>query len=257
MAPRPKKLSPKALEVLDSIEVIDKQARITAGQLDRALYLEINAALEALGGRWNKKSKVHLFENNPLDALDQVVVDGEFSNEVRDFEFFETPLETSAKLLLSIELEPGDLVLEPSCGDGALIEAILTKEPKVEVLAYEARTSAAKKTRERFSSKNVTVNDGDFLNEKPDPRFGFVVMNPPFGRQADIDHVLHAYKFLKANGKLVSVMSASVKFRTNRKTVEFREFVESHGGSIEPLPAGSFKGSGTNVNTCLVVIPQG
>jgi predicted RNA methylase len=103
----------------------------------------------------------------------------------------------------------------------------------------------------------VRVKKGNFLDEKPDPRFKFVVMNPPFGRQADIDHVRHAHGFLKAKGKLVAVMSAGVKFRENRKTVEFRDFVTTHGGSIEPLPAGSFKGSGTNVNTCMVVIPHG
>lgn len=256
MAPRPKKLSAEAIEVLDSMEIVGNQARIMAGQLSRPLYLEINAALEALGGKWNKKSKVHLFEGNPLDAIDQVVVDGEFSNEVRDFEFFETPPEVSSKLLGGLDLKSGDLVLEPSCGDGALIGAVLAKEPKVEVQAYEARDSAAKKTRDRFASKGVKVKSGSFLEEKPDPRFKFVVMNPPFGRQADIDHVRHAHGFLKAKGKLVSVMSAGVKFRTNRKTVEFREFVEFHGGSIESLPAGSFKGSGTNVNTCLVVIPR-
>jgi predicted RNA methylase len=256
MAPRPKKLSEKAIEVLGSMEVIGNQARIMAGQLDRPLYLEVNAALEALGGKWDKKSKTHLFDGNPLDALDQVVVDGEFSNEVRDFEFFETPPEVTSKLLGVLELKPGDLVLEPSCGDGALIGAVLTKEPKVEVQAYEARDTAAKKTQERFASKGVKVKNGNFLDEKPNPRFKFVVMNPPFGRQADIDHVLHAHGFLKAKGKLVAVMSASVKFRTNRKTVEFRDFVESHGGSIEPLPTGSFKSSGTNVNTCLVMIPR-
>jgi hypothetical protein len=49
-------------------------------------------------------------------------------------------------------------------------------------------------------------------------------------------------------------MSASVLFRTNRKTVEFRELIESLGGAIEPLPAETFKASGTMVNTCLVMV---
>jgi hypothetical protein len=38
--------------------------------------------------------------------------------------------------------------------------------------------------------------------------------------------------------------------------VEFRQFVTDHGGTITALPEGSFKSSGTNVNTCMVVISK-
>ena len=73
--------------------------------------------------------------------------------------------------------------------------------------------------------------------------------------QADIHHVTHALKFLKPGGKLVSVMSASVIFRENKLTKEFRDLVESRGGFFEKLPDGSFKESGTMVRTVIVVIP--
>ena len=73
--------------------------------------------------------------------------------------------------------------------------------------------------------------------------------------QVDIDHVLHAWKFLKPGGRLVSIMSAGVIFRDNRKTVDFQNFVEQHG-YMERLPEGSFKDSGTMVNTCIVVVDK-
>lgn len=71
--------------------------------------------------------------------------------------------------------------------------------------------------------------------------------------QADIDYVLHAYKFLKPGGRLVSIMSSSVTFRENRKTVEFRELLNACG-TFGHNPEGSFKESGTMVNTIIVVM---
>lgn len=96
----------------------------------------------------------------------------------------------------------------------------------------------------------------DFLMVEPEPIYDRVVMNPPFGRQADIKHVNHALKFLKSGGMLVSVMSSSVTFRSNKLTADFRQMVEDRGGHIEELPESSFKSSGTMVNTVIVVIPN-
>lgn len=100
-----------------------------------------------------------------------------------------------------------------------------------------------------------SVLQSDFLAQSPQPQYDRVIMNPPFEKQADIKHVLHAHKFLKPGGRLVSVMAASVLFRTNRLTVEFREFIQAKGGWIQELPEGSFKTSGTMVNTVIVTIP--
>lgn len=236
------------------MEVEGNLARITCGQLDRKLYAEVNDALAALGGKWNRAKKGHLFEVDPRSAIEQVAVDGEFSNEARDFEFFATPYAVTERLLALVDLKPGDKVLEPSCGEGSLIGAVLQRYPGVEIHAFDVRESAVAKVRAKYPA--VRVTQVDFLSMKPGVRYRAVVMNPPFSRQQDIDHVLHAHRFLAKGGKLVSVMGAGVSFRTNRKAVEFREFVEGHGGSIEELPAGSFKTSGTNVNTCVVEIPE-
>ena len=54
----------------------------------------------------------------------------------------------------------------------------------------------------------------------------------------------------------MSVMAAGITFRSNSKSVAFRDFVEERGGTIEALPPESFKVSGTLVNTVLVFIPK-
>jgi hypothetical protein len=74
-------------------------------------------------------------------------------------------------------------------------------------------------------------------------------MNPPFDRERDIDHVLHALGFLKPDGCLVAIMSAGTEFRETRKSIAFRELVDRMNGIWWDLPAGSFASVGTYVNT--------
>ncbi|MFJ7280500.1 hypothetical protein [Kitasatospora sp. NPDC098663] len=94
----------------------------------------------------------------------------------------------------------------------------------------------------------------DFLTVPVEPRFDRVLMNPPFTRGADMAHVVHALRFLKPNGLLVSVMSRTVTEQTD-STTAFRKLVEQRGGLVEALPARAFAQSGTTVDTVLVVIP--
>ncbi|MGH3710404.1 MAG: hypothetical protein ACRDRQ_20370 [Pseudonocardiaceae bacterium] len=102
------------------------------------------------------------------------------------------------------------------------------------------------------------VLTADFLELHPAQTglFDRIVMNPPFGGRADIEHVHHALDFLKPGGRLVAVVGAGVEFREDRNTANLRAKVEAAGGRIYPLPAGSFAASGTQANTCLITITQ-
>jgi hypothetical protein len=55
---------------------------------------------------------------------------------------------------------------------------------------------------------------------------------------------------------VLAIMSAGVEFRSDKKTKAFRALVAEHLGDIERLPAGSFKSSGTDVNTVLVTMQR-
>lgn len=48
-------------------------------------------------------------------------------------------------------------------------------------------------------------------------------------------------------------MSASIEFRTNKKTTEFKDLVDEHGW-IEPVEDGAFKASGTMVRSVIIVL---
>ena len=97
----------------------------------------------------------------------------------------------------------------------------------------------------------------DFLEVQPTPLLAYdrVLMNPPFGDQADIRHVTHALGFVKPGGMVVAVMSAGTEFRSDRTATAFRQMVTEHGGRIERLPEDAFKPSGISVRTVMAVIP--
>jgi tRNA A58 N-methylase Trm61 len=148
--PRPKKVSPEALSVLSNLEYCGSLVKIK-DKLARPLYTEVNEVLEALGGKWNRKQQGHTFAGDPHAAVDQIIVDGEFSDEKRDFEFFATPDAVGDVVVKKADLQPDDLVLEPSCGDGTLMQAILRNRPDVRLHACEIRESSAFKAKERFT----------------------------------------------------------------------------------------------------------
>ncbi len=219
------------------------------GQLDRKLYERTNKVLEAAGGKWDRKAKAHLFADGAAERIDQILLTGNIVLPKDEFNYFPTPPDVVDRLMELADVRPGMRVLEPSAGQGAIANAC--RAAGGEVTCIELMPANVRALRDQGHS----VSERDFLTMLPSPLMDRVVMNPPFARQADIKHVLHALQFLCDGGRLVSVMSASVTFRDNTLTQDFRALVSSRSGSIEELPEGAFKSSGTMVRTVIVTIP--
>lgn len=245
-----KKIDEATLSILSMVTVDGDMVFLTCGLLNRRQYLSVNEILANIGGKWNKKTKAHVFDGNPTERLEAVLLSGEITPP-KKYGYFPTPPDIAQMVIDMACIESGDRVLEPSAGQGAIAEKIPT--PKNRIVCYEVLPDNVLVLR----GKGFEVNQFDFLQVAPAPIYDRVTMNPPFSYegfpQAEIDHVKHALKFLKPGGILVSVMSTGITFRQNKKTVEFRDFVNGHG-EIMPLPEGSFKESGANVNTVIVKI---
>jgi len=242
-----KKIDESTLATLSRVTVEKNAVILTCGQLDRKQYQAVNEILENIGGKWNRKAKAHLFDGDPTDKLEAVLLAGEIVPP-KKYGFFPTPPEIAQKLVDLAEVETHHKILEPSAGDGAIIRYIpeCAELDCVEILPDNIT---------KLKALGLDPAEGDFLSVVAIPAYHRIVMNPPFENQADIDHVSHACKFLLPGGRLVSVMSAGVMFRENKKTIGFRQMVEQYGW-MERLPEKAFKDSGTNVNTIVVVIDK-
>ncbi|MBS7703293.1 methyltransferase [Chelatococcus asaccharovorans] len=229
------------------------------GQLERKLYLSVNKVLEAAGGKWSAKAKAHVFDGDAADVIEPILLTGTYQRTKQDFGQFDSPPEVVAALMALAGIQPGMKVYEPSAGIGNIVEGVVGElKGGATVFANEIDPKRLTVCRERFfnafGAGGLTCRD--FLSIDPAPVFDRVVMNPPFAKQADISHVLHAAQFLKAGGRLVSVMSAGVTFRQDGRTKRFREFLTERAGEIQALPANAFRESGTSVNTVIVAFDQ-
>lgn len=230
--------------------------KMTCGQLDRQMYEKVNKALDAMGGKWNRKSGGHVFKTDPRPSVDGLLENGALTVE-RDG-FFETPRKVVERMLELVELDSDTRVLEPSAGMGAIVDVIKHEGDGRGVEIWLVEKNADRALYLTVEYDHVICDN--FLTWEPTflefDKFDRVYMNPPFEEMQDIDHVMHAYDLLKPGGRMVSVMSNSPFFRSDKKAVEFRNWLTRKGGYSEPLPEGSFKESGTGVNTVLVVLSK-
>lgn len=220
-----------------------------ATQLDRDLYERVNKALVAMGGKWNRGAKAHLFTEDPRPRVEGLLDSGTLT--VKRDGWFPTPRRIVERMIDEAGNLQGLRVLEPSAGNGAIARIAKERGALVNCIELDATRY---QTLEAQGYAGVT--NADFLECKYFPPFyDRVLMNPPFENGQDVDHVRHAFKFLKPGGRLVAIMSEGPFFRKDRKAIEFREWLDTVGYS-DKLPADAFMASDnpTNVQTRIVVI---
>jgi hypothetical protein len=126
-------------------------------------------------------------------------------------------------------------VLEPSCGDGRIMDAVRANGHRVFGIEYHAGRAAEAR------AKGHSVATSNFLEEPPRADFDVVLMNPPFYGRHYLKHIRHAQKFLKPGGRLVSILPATAWYDHGEIKGEWRD-----------LPVGSFAEAGTNVPTGMI-----
>lgn len=195
----------------------------------------------------------------------------------RYFGFYPTSDATAEKVISHVRLlqrkdEPQIRILEPSAGTGNLARRCLSTPA-----ALDKWSGGRDRYIDQYRMDNVVdcvevqphlahqleaqgvygrVVCADFLSLRPDSSrlYDRVVMNPPFDRERDIDHVVHAIQFLKPDGQLVAIMSAGTEFRQTAKSIAFRKMMEDMGAEWTDLPPNSFSDVGTNVNTGFISV---
>ena len=242
------------LQILETVECNGRSARLTCGQLDRTTYVRLNKVLEALGGKWTRKEKAHLFDGLAAEVIGDAVTAGEYVDAKKQFQFFETPAAVADVLLNGWTFNQSDRVLEPSAGRGALMRAVLSRGGAVpDAVELNGKHHAD------LSAFGGSVHIGDFL-ETTVPQlegpFDAVVMNPPFTRSQDILHVSHAFDFVCPGGWLFAVMACGWTFRQDSTAVEFKKWLAEVPHHWERLPENAFRESGAGVNAVVVRVQK-
>jgi len=250
------KLSNEAIEVLVKTTIENDVVILPNIVLERDLYLEVSRALSFIGGKWSRGKGGFIFakNENPAEKLGILIGKIETGESVKSeqqiFQFFPTPKNLAERMVQYAGITADSNVVEPSAGQGAIIDEVYPITSSV--TAVELNTINCDIIRERYPS--IELIQGDFLQQVPEEKFDAVIMNPPFSKHQALAHILHAFKFLKPWGTLVSICEAGISYRNDKKTEKFGEFLMDTNAEVIDLPAGTFKASGTMVAAKLIVI---
>lgn len=248
------KISDEVLDILSRCSVEGNTLFLPAGKLDRTTYLAVNKVLENMGGKWDRKVQGHIFkaDDNPDERLKYVLSAQEIPDLKKAFQYFFTPRSVADVMCRIAELGESSYVLEPSIGDGRLAEVIMEHRP-ANLFGVEVNPDMY----QRLAGKPYSAMLADFLTVTRDSLpfpVNRVIMNPPFHNYQDIAHICHAYDLMQNDGILVSVVSESPFFRSDRKAVSFRGFLEEHHAETIQLDEGAFHESGTEIRSRIVKI---
>ena len=195
--------------------------------------------------------------------------------EQNDFQQFSTPAPYAALCAYVAGIHPGDRVLEPSAGTGALCAFALAAGASVHANELSGRradllavllTEAGQDPAETLTRENADHLDAVLPARV---RADVALLNPPFSQTAGrlgrrrvatigTDHVLQALRRLDAGGRLVAILSASVQ----RSKPPYRSFFEAVDAGPFQLRAdvevgGSvYRPNGTSVRTRLLVVDR-
>lgn len=234
-------------DVLSRAECAGIALRLPQEQFPRDLYSRVDKALRNAGGKWDRKSRSHVFPVEAQPRLSAMLGTGISVDEKKRDQSFFTPSDLAREIAALADVRGCD-VLEPSAGRGALVTACLS--------AGAARLYAVEKNKEYaqdIEGAAAMCLGCDFLEltELWGGRlFHRIVMNPPFTKNQDIKHVNHALKFLAPNGILVAIMF------DNQSRKGFQEIVAKYDPEIIEVERGAFKESGTMAPTIIVKVQK-
>ena len=165
--------------------------------------------------------------------------------------FFPTPDHLGSRVIDLAEIDDGMSLLEPGAGFGSLLDLLKHKPylDHLDIYCCEINYSLSR----ILELKKYNVIDSDIMHLKTGA-FDRIIMNPPFEKGQDMDHVTHCFKNLLArNGILVSIVSAGAISGQTTKHIAFKELILEHGETY-PVEAGAFKGAFNSTGISVAIV---
>lgn len=212
-------------------------------------YPELKKAFLNAGAKYKKNTFV--FQSDAQPYIDRLM-GGENVNIKKEFQFFPTPAELADRLVKLSEIEKHHLVLEPSAGQGAIVEAIhrATRIRQVDCCEINELNHAKLETID-----GVLLTGNDFMQlVSYEGYYDRVIANPPFSKNQDIDHIRKMYEVTKSGGRIVTLSSRHWAVSNNKKEKMFRAWLKAINADVLPVAEGAFSESGTSIATYIIVI---
>ncbi|WP_027462894.1 SAM-dependent methyltransferase [Deinococcus ficus] len=236
---------------------------VTLPQMPPKTYAGLKDVLAYLGVTWDKRRKVHRLTGSEVDLrrkLAHLNAGGRLPPR-NPLAFFPTPPEVAQQVAelaheaLGYRAHLGRrvTVLEPSAGEGALLQAVerVWDDPAhLDLHAWELDPGRAA----ILHVLGYRVTRADFLSCATPA--DLIVMNPPFSVPGDAlawrTHLIHAVGLCREGGSVIAVLPAVplLEDRLLAPLLLDREY------EVLPLPDGSFKSSGTLCKTVILHVTQ-
>lgn len=241
-----------------TIDIVDSEFLVVkpVEEMTDAEYDKIKPVIEKAGGHWREKYKGFVFKTDTSHKE-------AYTEDKEKNQFFPTPYSVVKRMIILSGMKNmskclSPKVLEPSAGRGAILDAI-KKQCNAKIYAVEPNEENLYTLQKKgyYMAEQRTFEEWAKQNENQKNSFNYVLMNPPFSQSRDVLHTMLAYEFLKDGGTLVAVVSENSLYYENEHSKKFRDWLYEVDAHIEDVPYGSFKESGTTIDTVLIKITKG
>ena len=190
--------------------------------LEHALAIHLQSSAPRIAAFPDVRALIKLSDRLPTQTVR--------SEDQIEWQQFSTPVDSAAVMTLLANVQPDDIVLEPSAGNGLLVAQL----GQVEALHLNELDPLRRgRLKAAFPSASITGHDGATINSTlaSVDRPTLILMNPPFsrsvGRGADdyaaVRHLQAALRRLQPGGRLVAIMpdwfGPSARMREQYETI--------------------------------------
>lgn len=229
-------------------------AKLPTTQLNN--YAELKKTLTKACGKYKRNTFEFPY---PAKSIVESLMSGKSIDFKKEFQFFPTPTELVERVCQDIIFDKDEInILEPSAGHGAFIKHVLTLNEDIKKNVFMIELSELNfsilKDLDLPKANQLYIEKADFLETKDHILYDLILANPPFTKNQDIDHIKKMYSLLSDGGQLLTLSSTSWVRGSQKKQVEFREWLDDAGATCTAIDQGAFKSSGTNVATMYINI---
>jgi len=176
----------------------------------------------------------------------------------------ETPDLVCKKLISKLPITDGSKILEPSIGEGKIIEYLLKHYTMggLDIHGLElnkermVRASDVLYPYRNVRGIKINIQQGDFMEYKAPHKnlFDIVIACPPFKAGADLRHIGRMYEMLKYKGMMASLTSPYWITNNEPLQIEFRKWLVGKDYQFELLPDNTFIEKDKNQPTGILTI---